>query len=159
MKQRYKKLSNYAKEHSVTYYRTAWNRCLAGKIKGAYKDKTGHIVIPVFPENKHINKVAIYARVSNNDRKDELDTQIKRLRDYCASKGYEIVKEVKEIASGMNDGRKKLSNLLLENDWDAIVVENKDRLTRFGYNYIDILLNKSGKKIVVINEAEDEYKD
>jgi len=39
------------------------------------------------------------------------------------------------------------------------VVEHKDRLTRFGFNYIETLLNKEGRKIEVVNLAEDEKSD
>jgi predicted site-specific integrase-resolvase len=158
MEQIYKKLSDYARENSVTY-RTAWNRFNAGKIKGAFMDDTGHVVIPLFPElNKNINAI-LYARVSNNDRKKELEYQLERIRNFTISKGYIIIDEIKEIASGMNDSRTKLSNLLIRNDWDVIVVENKDRLTRFGFNYLDLLLKLNGKKIVVINEVNEDKPD
>ncbi len=42
---------------------------------------------------------------------------------------------------------------------ECIVVEHKDRLTRFGFNYIKILLDKSGKTVEVVNEAEDGKQD
>jgi predicted site-specific integrase-resolvase len=156
----YKKLSEYAKENSVTY-RTAWNRFNKGKIKGAFMDDTGHVLIPLFPElKKEDNRVVIYARVSNNDRKKELDYQLNRLRDFSISNGYIIVDEVKEIASGMNDSRPKLINLLTKNsNWDLIIVENKDRLTRFGFNYIETLLGLIGKKIIIINKVNEDKQD
>lgn len=66
---------------------------------------------------------------------------------------------MKEVGSGVNDNRKKLKKLLEADDWGIIIVEHKDRLTRFGFNYIEILLNKEGRKIEVVNMAEDEKSD
>jgi len=62
----------------------------------------------------------------------------------------------KEVASGMNDNRKEL-NKLLEIKYKYIVIEHKDRLTRFGFNYLETLLFRLGTEIIVINrDREDE---
>lgn len=160
MEKRYKKLSEYAKERSVTY-RTAWNHYKSGKIPGAFADDLGNILIPIFKsdkDNKDI-KVSIYARVSSNDRKNSLDEQLNRLTNYSINNGYKIIHSIKEIGSGMNDSRKKLEKLLLKDDWDVLIIENKDRLTRFGFNYIELLLNKMGKEIIVVNESDNDKED
>lgn len=158
MEQIYKKLSDYARENSITY-RTAWNRFYANKIKGAFMDNTNHVLIPLFPINNDENNVILYARVSNNDRKKELDYQLDRIRSYAFNNGYIIIDEVKEIASGMNDKRPKLSKLLTRTDWNILIVENKDRLTRFGFNYIELLLNLQGKRIIVMNQVNEDKQD
>lgn len=147
------KLSDYAKKFNITY-RTAWNRFKNGKIDGAYLDETNHVIIPLkqLDENK---KVAIYSRVSNNDRKDDLERQSERLINYAISNGYEIVHNVKEIGSGLNDNRKGLIKLLKSNNYGSLIVENKDRLTRFGFNYIETLLNLNNKKIIVVNRTDN----
>ena len=154
MKKIYKKLSDYAKENSITY-RTAWNRFKAGKIRGAFMED-GHVKIPVSNFDKELTNVVLYARVSNNDRKDSLNDQLKRLENFAINNGYKIVKSVKEVGSGMNDNRTQLTNILKTDSWDLIIVENKDRLTRFGFNYIKLLLNKQNKDILVINQQESE---
>jgi predicted site-specific integrase-resolvase len=147
------KLSDYAKKFNVTY-RTAWNRFKKGKIEGAFLDETNHVIIPL--KNLENNKkVAIYSRVSNNDRKDNLERQSERLINYAISNGYEIIHNIKEIGSGLNDNRKGLIKLLKSNDYSIIIVENKDRLTRFGFNYIETLLNINNKKIIVVNRSDD----
>lgn len=158
MKQRYYKLSEYARNHSITY-QSAWNRYNAGKIAGAFLDETGHVLIPLFVEDKSLNRVAIYSRVSSNEAKKDLERQKQRLESYAINFGYNIVYSVKEVGSGMNDSRSKLSKLLMQDDWDVLIVENKDRLTRFGFNYIELLLNKYGKKIVVVNQTSDDKTD
>ena len=153
------KLCDYAKNYSVTY-RTAWNRFNAGKIPNSFKDKDGHILIEVI-KNKNIDlsKVAIYARVSSSKNKANLDTQATRLTQYAIAKGYQITEVVKEVGSGVNDNRKKLKKLLESDNWGTLVIEHKDRLTRFGFNYIQILLNKEGREIEIVNLAEDEKSD
>jgi len=152
----YYKLSDYAKKFGVTY-RTAWNRFNVGKIEGAYVDNTGHVCIPIISVEKLMNKkAALYARVSSNGMKDNLDRQMERVMDFAIKNGYEIINSQKEIAFGLNDTRTKLTKILNQVDeWDVLIVENKDRLTRFGFNLIEKLLEMQGKKILVINHTED----
>ena len=78
---------------------------------------------------------------------------------YCTAKGYQIVSIVKEIGSGVNDNRKKLITLLNQDNYHLIVVEHEDRLTRVGFNYLKVLLNKQGKDIEVVNLAIEENAD
>ncbi len=147
------KLSDYAKQQGITY-RAAWNRFKKGKVPGAYKDPdTGAILIPTHEETK-LKNAAIYARVSSNENKTNLESQADRLRQYCTARGYQITHVVKEIGSGINDNRKKLLQLMLKDDWGTLVIEHKDRLTWFGFNYIKTLLQKNGCRIDVVNIAE-----
>ena len=106
-------------------------------------------------ENKE-EKIVIYARVSSSVNKTNLETQVERLKAYSIAKGYKIHKIVKEFGSGLNDSRKGLCKLLENQDFTKIVVEHKDRLTRSGFNYIKTCLEKNGKQIEVVNEAEDD---
>ena len=106
-----------------------------------------------------VNGVAIYCRVSSSENKSNLDSQAKRLVQYAEAKGYQIVSVTKEIGSGVNDNRKKLIKLLNEDNYHLIIVEHKDRLTRIGFNYLKVLLNKQGKDIEVVNLAEEQTED
>lgn len=81
------------------------------------------------------------------------------MKDYCASKGYQIAVEVKEIASGVNDARPKLLSLLKDASITLIVVEHKDRLTRFGFRYLETLLEMQGRQIEVVNLADNGTED
>jgi putative resolvase len=91
--------------------------------------------------------------------KENLIRQQNRLEEFVASNNYVLYKSVKEIGSGMNDNRVKLKSLLLDNNWNTLIVENKDRLTRFGFNYIKLFLENNGKKIIVINESNEDKND
>jgi predicted site-specific integrase-resolvase len=78
---------------------------------------------------------------------------------FCNARGYKVKKVIKEIGSGLNDQRPKLEKLLLDKEIDVIVVEHKDRLARFGLNYIQKLLALQGREIEIVNEVESERDD
>jgi predicted site-specific integrase-resolvase len=126
------KISEYAKVMKVTY-RTVWNWSKAGHVKIEKSESGLNYVIL----DEIVNpKVAIYCRVSSSENKPNLESQKNRLVDYCNAKGYKVDRVVTEIGSGLNDERKKLEGLLLDKSITIIVVEHKDRLARFGLNYI-----------------------
>lgn len=149
------KLSKYAKNVGVTY-KTAWNWYKAGIIKGAYKLPSGTIIVPDEKEELNERGVILYARTSSSQNKKLLDDQAKRLESYAIARGYKIKKIVKEFGSGLNDTRKQLTLILQNNDYDKIIVEHKDRLTRFGFNWIQLL---TGNRIEVINETKEKDED
>jgi len=154
----YIKLSQYAKNNGITYG-TALRHYKQNKIPNIKVLETGTILVGVplvESKNKVNNNVAIYTRVSSNKMKDNLERQLIRLNEYAISNGYNVVKAVKEISSGMNDKRKKLIELLLDDSYSLIIVEHKDRLTRFGFNYIETLLSKQNKRIIVANTAQND---
>lgn len=101
------------------------------------------------------HRAILYARVSSTVNKPSLDGQIKRLRDYASAKGYQIVGEYKEIASGLNDNRTQFNKVLKRNDYDILLVEHRDRLTRFGWNIIKLLLNEKNVQLESINTTDD----
>jgi predicted site-specific integrase-resolvase len=78
---------------------------------------------------------------------------------FCEARGWVIKEVVKEIGSGLNDRLPKLLNLLSEGKAARIVVEHKDRLTRFGFSYIKELCRKFNCEITVINEVEGDKED
>ena len=150
------KLSHYAKKMGLDY-RTVWNWYKEGKIPNAYQTHSGTIIIPDEEiEHKQEYGVILYARTSSSKNKELLDNQVERLKNYAISRGYKIKQIVKEFGSGLNDERKQLSKILQDNQYDKIIVENKDRLTRFGFNWIQLL---TGNRIEVINEAKEKDED
>jgi predicted site-specific integrase-resolvase len=149
------KLSDYAKKLGVSY-KTAWRMWKRGEIK-ATQLPTGTIIVTT--EEILLQGVAIYTRVSSAENKSNLDSQAERLKAYCLAKGDQIKYIVKEVGSGVNDNRKKLIELLLKDDYSLIICEHKDRLTRVGFNYLKVLLNKQGKDIEVVNLAEERKDD
>jgi putative resolvase len=140
------KLSEYARQVGVTY-KTAYQWWKAGQLD-AYQLPTGTIIVRE-PQTAATG-VALYARVSSADQKDDVTRQMQRLRDYAAARGYQVVAEVTEIASGLNDERPKLKRLLTDTRVGVLVIEHRDRLTRFGYGYITTLLEHQGRRVEAI---------
>ncbi|MBU4385989.1 MAG: IS607 family transposase, partial [Actinobacteria bacterium] len=152
------KLPDYARKLGIGY-RTAWNMYKRGEIPGAYQLPSGTIIVPEEATTGLPDKVAIYARVSSGENKNTLDRQAKRLEEYCMARGYRISKVVKEVGSGIDDNRGKLEKLVTDKSYNRLVVEHKDRLTRFGFNYLKLLADEQGKTIEVVNEAGGDTDD
>ncbi|MDG6974096.1 MAG: recombinase family protein, partial [Nitrososphaerota archaeon] len=82
--------------------------------------------------------VALYSRVSRPDERDILVNQVAALRSYCADRGFTVVREFSEIASGGSDGRSALNDLLSEaslrrgRPFDGVVFTSLSRVTRGG---------------------------
>ncbi len=144
------KLITYAKKLGVTW-RTAYNHFQQGKISGAYQLATGTIIVPDIVEPK-CECIIVYARVSSSENKSNLDSQADRCVQFCNAKGWVVSEVVKECASGLNDSRPKLQKILKERKATRLVVEHKDRLTRFGFEYIKTLFDC---EIIIINPVED----
>jgi len=85
------------------------------------------------------SNVALYARVSSVDQKNDLQRQLERLKDYAAAQGYQVTRMVSEIGSGLNDRRPKFLKLLTDPTIGAVVVEYRNRGTRFGLTSIEQL--------------------
>lgn len=151
------KLSEYAKMQGVSV-RTLWRRIKDGTLDVVRSD-TGRVFIEIEHERVSELNVAIYARVSSSENKDNLERQKERLISYCNAKGYKVSKVITEIGSGLNDNRKKLESLLLDRTINLIVVEHKDRLARFGLNYIEKLLAIDNRKIEIINPQTNDEDD
>ena len=101
-------------------------------------------------------RCAIYSRESSSENKTALASQTDGLRRYAEAKGWAITRVVEEFGSGVNDQRKKLHGLLAKRDFDVLLVEHKDRLTRFGFAWFEAICPF---KIEVVNRAEDKTTD
>jgi predicted site-specific integrase-resolvase len=152
------KLIDYAHKMGISY-KTAWRWYKAGKLPGKQMD-TGTILVMEDEPERHVpTKVAAYARVSSAENTSNLDSQAERLVAYCAARGYHVAKVVKEVGSGINESRPKFLALLADQDIGTIVVEHKDRATRFGFRYIETLLKTNGRTLEVVNQAENSSED
>ncbi|MEG4488676.1 IS607 family transposase [Microcoleus sp. D2_18a_B4] len=153
------KLPDYAKAIGISYT-TAWRWWKANKLPHpARQTESGLIIVDYVPQTSSTevkkNRVAIYSRVSSSENKENLNRQSERLTEYAIANGYQIVRNVKEIGSGLNDHRKQLETLLQQNDYDILLVEHKDRLGRFGTNYLGVLLLRLGVKLEIVNLADN----
>ena len=152
------KLTQYAKMTGVSV-RTLWRRINDGSLP-IVKSETGRVFVEINDDIKPYKlNVCVYARVSSSENKDNLERQKERLVSYCNAKGYKVSKIITEIGSGLNDERKKLESILMDKSINLIVVEHKDRLARFGLNYIQKLLELDNRKIEIINPQTNDEDD
>jgi len=98
----------------------------------------------------------VYARVSTHKQNErgDLDRQVEQVLAYSALKNPVNIEVVKEIGSGLNDNRSGLRKILvsvLDGEISRIFVNYKDRLTRFGFKYIEIVCKAKGTEIVVVS--------
>lgn len=106
-------------------------------------------------DGSEIAKITIcYARVSTQDQKKDLLTQVEALKDYCKLNNWESYDVISDLGSGLNYKKKGLSRLIKLICSEAIhrlVVINKDRLLRFGSEIIFDLCEIFGIEVVIIN--------
>lgn len=103
-------------------------------------------------------KDVIYARVSSHDQKThgDLDRQVQFLIENNSDLKNLVV--LAEVGSGLNDHRKKLQQLLkmvMNNEVNRVFVTYRDRLTRFGFNYLKTMFNAKGVQIVIVKQQTE----
>lgn len=104
------------------------------------------------------NKVAVYCRVSSHEQKQkgDLDRQKGRLLEYCIKNKYEVEQILDEVGSGMSDTRSKLHrlcDLAEKRKFSKIIVEHKDRLTRFNYKIYERYFKSIGVEIIIVEQT------
>ena len=101
-----------------------------------------------------IRDTVIYARVSTRNQKDDLQNQVEFLKQFCNAKGIIVNQCIEDFGSGLNYNRKKWNKLLdevMENKIKTIVISNKDRFIRFGYDWFENFCEKFNTKIIIVN--------
>ncbi len=98
--------------------------------------------------------VVVYARVSSDDRRADLDRQVARLTAWASAQDLPVGQVVCEVGSGLNGKRPKLRRILSDPDAKVIVVEHRDRLARFGVEHLEAALSAQGRRIVVADPGE-----
>ena len=146
--------------HFVTLKRWIYS----GKIR-AVKTPTGRWMIPESEVERIIGgkeevkevRAVIYARVGSSDQKKDLERQVQYLTQYCSAKGYRVVDVLSDVASGLKADRRgllKLFNYVVNKQVDVVIVTYKDRLTRFGFEYLEYFFKQFGVRIEVVYGEE-----
>lgn len=97
--------------------------------------------------------IVIYARVSTRNQKDDLQNQVDFLKQFCNAKGMIVNQCIEDFGSGLNYNRKKWNKLLddvMGNKIKTIVITNKDRFIRFGYDWFEKFCEKFNTKIIIV---------
>lgn len=131
---------------------------LANIEKNKPKEEVKKTEINIRENLYNTKKKIIYARVSSVGQIDDLERQVKLLKDTYPN--HELIKD---IGSGLNMNRKGLRRIIdyaIIGDIEEIVVVYKDRLTRYGYELIEYLIKKySNGKIIILNNKKKEAKE
>lgn len=104
-------------------------------------------------KNKHI---VSYARVSTQNQKEQLIEQNTRIYNSCISRGLILEKQYSDIKSGMSSDRNDFQEIIrriISNEISILVIENKDRLIRFGYETLEQIFKYFGCQILVLNDV------
>lgn len=113
----------------------------------------------LFDDTTDKRRDVIYARVSSHDQKKhgDLDRQVQFLIEQ--NNDLQNVLVLSEVGSGLNDKRKKLQQLLkmvMNDEVNRVFVTYRDRLTRFGFNYLETMFNAKGVEIIIVKQHTEE---
>jgi excisionase family DNA binding protein len=152
----YSTLSRWVREGRIKAIRTAG---------GVFRIPESEVrrIAEGLPISKEIRAV-IYARVSSSDQRSDLERQVEYLTQYCSSKGYRVVDVLSDVGSGLKTDRKgllKLFNYVINRQVDVVVVTYRDRLTRFGFEYLEYFFKQYGVRVEVVfgEEPKDAYRE
>ena len=126
-----------------------------------YKESDINAFIGIDPNSNDNKEICvIYARVSSQKQKisGDLDHQSQRLSEYCAKHNLYVEHIIKDVGSGLNDKRigfNQLINLVITGKVNKVIVEHKDRLTRFQFNFIKKIFKTFGVDIIVIDDKDE----
>jgi predicted site-specific integrase-resolvase len=144
-------LHNYIKEGKISFIKI-------NKYHYDYNDNDVYKLIGLSNTKKQRYNVT-YSRVSLSKQKDDLARQTERLYNYCMSNGISIEKQYEDVKSGMNfNDRRSFNDLLtdvIKGNIDSVIIENKDRLARFGFELIESFFKFFDTKIIVVNNVDN----
>jgi putative resolvase len=111
-------------------------------------------------DRRPIDRVALYARVSSHGQKDngDLDRQLDRLTDHAHDHGWSVDSTYTDVGSGLNEDRRGLNSLLedvQDADYGRVLVTYEDRLTRFGFSYLEQYFDCYGVTVTGIEDEMD----
>ncbi|SOJ54184.1 hypothetical protein MSIMFB_01683 [Mycobacterium simulans] len=115
---------------------------------------SGTILVDVVAVADHDRRAVVYARVSSHDQRADLDRQVARLRQWSTAHGYTVSQVVCEVGSGLDGKRPKLRRVLSDPSVTVVLVEHRDRLARFGVEYLQAALAAQGRRVVVADPGE-----
>lgn len=147
------KLSEWARRNGV-HYQTAWQWAKNGQMPvPVVKTATGRYLV-LEASSADAGHTVAYCRVSSADQRMDLERQAGRVVTAATAMGLAVAEVVTEIGSGLNARRPKLAKLLRDPQASVIVVEHRDRLARFGVEHLSAALEATGRRIVIVNDAE-----
>lgn len=149
----------YCEAEYIPYHKTeTGHRRILAKDVCDYLEKQNML----FDDDESRKSDVIYARVSTHKQanRGDLDRQVEKVKLFAINENVKNLMVKTDIGSGLNDNRKGLVSLIdmiQEGKVNRVFILYKDRLTRFGYHYLEKICNFHGVSIVVVsNETGSE---
>jgi len=136
-------LQRWDREGKLVAHRTNTNR--------RYYTYSQYLEVMGLKNNATEGRTVVYTRVSNRNQKDDLENQIKFLREFANARGYIVDDFLSDIGSGLNYNRKEFNNILYATDIKRLIISHKDRFVRFGYDWFIKFLENKGVEVIVVN--------
>lgn len=96
----------------------------------------------------------VYTRVSSQAQKPDLKNQKLRLEEFCIGKTLTVDEWIEEIGGGLNFKRPKFVRLfdrIIAGEIKQLVIAHKDRLARFGFDFLKHLCGVHRCDLIVMN--------
>ena len=141
---------NYSKDGSIK----------ATLLNNGYYDYDEESVLKFIKKDNRSN--VIYARVSTYKQKNDLQTQINKIKKYCKDNDIIIDNVFSETSSGIDLDRTQFGELMndvFNHKIKNIYISHRDRLTRLSFKTIETIFNKFNTKIIVINDNNNDNND
>ncbi|MDQ2761279.1 MAG: IS607 family transposase [Actinomycetota bacterium] len=122
------RLSEWARREGV-HYQTAWKW---------FKDGT----LPV-PARQTVTGTILL---------DVRRREVGRLAAWATAQGLGVTATISEVGSGLNGSRTKLKRLLADPTVGTVVVEHRERLARFGVEYVEAAMRAQGRRLIVVED-------
>ena len=119
-----------------------------------YDDDSVYSFIGLKKSKKNKRNIS-YSRVSTQNQRSQLKDQTQRIYDSCIAKGIQLDEQIEDIKSGMSFDRKGFQHLceeVIKGNVELVIIENKDRLVRFGYEIFEGFFRYFGTKILVLSD-------
>lgn len=150
------KLLNITRPTLVKYHQNGLIK-IDATINGHHVFNDDSVYALIGKRNKKHKKINIsYSRVSTQSQKNQLKEQSTRILQSCIAKNIQLDKQIEDIKSGMSNERTgfdELIQLVYAGKVEIIVIENKDRLIRFGFDIIEKIFKMFGTTILVLNDS------
>ena len=138
-------LQKWDRDGVLKAHRTSTNRRY-------YTNEDYYKIMGIQPETENqVSEVILYARVSTYEQKEDLKNQIEYLEKIAKQNGYLNYRIITDIGSGLNYKRKGFNELLKKEKPFVLIISNKDRLIRFGYEWFETFIKEKGSQIIVAN--------
>lgn len=150
------KILNISRTTLVKYHKTGLIK-IDSTINGQHNFNEDSVYALIGKTKQKHDKINIsYARVSTQSQKNQLIDQNTRILNSVISKGLTLDKQFEDIKSGMNHERpgfQEILRLICSGKVEILIIENKDRLIRFGFDTLEMIFKMFGTRILVLNDT------